>query len=130
MEAKQAKVQGFRELHVWQRGMALAKSVYLAVSALPSEERFGLSSQLKRCAVSIPSNIAEGSSKRSTREFIRFLNIAHGSLCELETQVQLAYELDLLQEATCRPLLAEAAEIGRMINGLINALEKKLNSEL
>lgn len=130
MEAKRKNVQSFRELLVWQRAMALAKAVYIVTRHLPKEELYGLSAQLKRCAVSIPSNIAEGSSKRSTREFIRFLNIAYGSLCELETQVQLSTELSLLTDAQTMPLLADASEIGRMMNGLISSLEKKLNSEL
>lgn len=110
--------------------MSLVKKIYMLVEDFPKSELYGLSSQVKRAAVSVPSNIAEGSSKRSTREFIRFLNIAHGSLAEMETQLQLAIDLAFCNPQNVSPLFTEAEEIGRMINGLINKLEEKLNSEL
>lgn len=110
--------------------MAFVKAIYEIISHFPKEELYGLSSQLKRSAISIPSNIAEGSSKRSTREFIRFLNISYGSLAEAETQLYLAIDLGFVSQEKVKPLFLEAEELGRMLNGLINSLESKLNSEL
>ena len=129
-EISSAVFKGFRDLKVWQRSRILVKSVYEITGQLPKEEVYGLTSQIRRCAVSIPSNIAEGSSKRSTREFIRFLNIAYGSLAELETQLLLASDLAYVTLDTVEPLFVEIDEIGRMTNGLISKLNEKLNSEL
>lgn len=98
--------------------MVLAEEVYKATYDFPAEERFGLCSQIRRAAVSIPSNLAEGSGRRKDGEFVRFVNIAYGSLLELETQLLLAERLQFLRRKEARKLLKETAEIGRMLNGL------------
>ena len=102
--------------------MDLAESVYLQTGEFPLEERYGLTSQLRRAAVSIPSNIAERQGRRSSDdEFVRFLQIALGSLCELETQLELALRLELLTQKQSEALRPAADEVGRIINGLIRS---------
>jgi len=108
--------------------MALTEAVYVATRHFPKEELFGLTSQLRRSAVSIPSNIAEGQGRESTRSFVLFLTQAQGSLYELETQVELARNLQILAQDEAQPLLAAASEIGRMLHGLLRALRKRTNT--
>jgi len=93
------KISGFRDLRVWQEGMTLAKEVYQLCSRLPKAEIYGLSSQMKRAAISIPSNIAEGHSRNHRTEYRQYIYIALGSLAELETQLNLARDLDMLETA-------------------------------
>lgn len=107
--------------------MDLAVAVYNATTRFPTEERFGLSQQVRRAAVSIPSNIAEGHSRRSTPDFRRFLNIAYGSRAEVETQILLAQRLGYLTESQRDDLTRLAEEIGRLINGLDKSLAEKLD---
>ena len=111
----------YRDLIAWQRAMSLAEAVYSATSALPPEEKFGLSSQMRRAAVSIPANIAEGQGRRTDGEFVNLLSVAHGSVRELETHVMLAERLHLLSGQTVKELLADAAEVGRLVRGLLNS---------
>jgi len=87
------RVKTFRDLLVWQKGMTLVTKVYLAAKELPREEMYGLTSQMRRCAISIPSNIAEGHSRTTRKEFLRFLEISLGSLFELQTQIEIARNL-------------------------------------
>jgi four helix bundle protein len=108
-----------KDLIVWQKSIALACKVYAATRTLPREERFGLSSQLRRAAVSIPSNIAEGSARRSRAEFMQFLHIARGSLSEIETQALIAADQGFLQSPS---LLEDISEVGRLLNGLLRSL--------
>lgn len=115
-------VRHFKDLIVWRKAMDLAKAVYEATSKFPSDERFGLVSQMRRCAVSIPSNIAEGQSRGSTGEFKHFLGIARGSLAELETQSDLSFELGLLVPENHTDLDLKLKEVGRILNGLINSI--------
>ena len=111
--------------------MALVTAIYQLSKDFPKEEQYALTTQLRRAAVSVPSNIAEGSSKRSVREFKRFLHIAHGSLAEVETQIQIAVNLTYIPFEKARALFDETVEIGKMINGLITKLEQKLkNTEI
>jgi len=105
--------------------MDLVVDTYKAVSAFPKEEICGLTSQIKRAVVSVPSNIAEGSSRRSKQEFMRFINIAKGSLAELETQFIAALRLNFIKEDILNTILSKSDEIGRMMQGLYNSLEKK-----
>lgn len=121
-------VQSYRDLEVWKKSVALVTDIYRITADFPKEEIYGLTSQIRRCAISIPSNIAEGRGKRSTRDFIRFLNISYGSLCELETQCIIAQNLSLLTPLSCEALLSSTSEIARMLNGLISSLEAKLLS--
>jgi|SRR6478736_837746 len=116
------KTQSYRDLLVWQKGIELAKLLYHMTAQLPADERFGLISQIRRAAVSVPSNIAEGQARRTTGEFIQFISHAEGSAAELDTQVHLAVELGLTTEAqtvACRDLIDE---IRRMLNGLRRSL--------
>ena len=113
------RTRHFRDLTVWQKAMALVKSVYAATEAMPQKEQFGLTSQMRRSAVSIPSNIAEGHGRTTDRSFAVFLGQARGSLYELQTQVQLAQELSFLPREVAQALLAQAEEVARLINGLM-----------
>jgi four helix bundle protein len=107
-------------LDVWNQAMELAKVIYKATKGFPSEERYGLTGQLRRCAVSIPSNIAEGACRGSRKDFLRFLMIARGSLGELETQCRLAADLGYLQDGN--PIYEKADRIFQMLCGLIRSL--------
>jgi four helix bundle protein len=109
--------QSYRELIAWQKGMLLAKSIYRLTVQFPNEEKFGLISQMRRAAVSVPSNLAEGQARRTTGEFVQFISHAEGSIAELDTQLTLAVELGFCSES-------EAVES----NGLIQELRKMLNA--
>ncbi len=109
---------GYRELKVWRLAMELAEDVYKLCAEFPRNEVYGLTSQLQRAAVSIPSNIAEGQARNSSKEFNHFLGIARGSLAELETQIMLAQRLDYLTAEKTNPALEKAEEIGKMLKGL------------
>jgi four helix bundle protein len=119
------KIKNYRDLQVWQKAMQFTKKVYITASNLPHDERYGLSSQMKRSAVSISANIAEGHSRNSTKDFIRFLNIAYGSLSETETHLILAKELNMASTTDLEELLIASEEIGRMLTGLKRSLEAK-----
>ena len=86
-------IRDYKDLHVWQKAMELAKQIYLLTSQFPSEEKFGLMSQMRRAAVSVPSNIAEGQARNTTGEYVQFLSHAEGSSAELDTQIRLCLEL-------------------------------------
>jgi four helix bundle protein len=120
-------VQHYRELIVWQKAMNLVEAVYRATNQFPKTEIYGLTSQIRRAAVSVPSNIAEGQGRNSTRDFLHFLSMAQGSLMEVETQVTIAKRLDYIQDQAESDLLGATAEVGRLLNGLCNSLNKKLN---
>lgn len=123
--SRESRVQSYRDLRVWQHARILVKEVYGAAKVLPKEEMFGLISQIKRAVISIPSNIAEGSSRRTTKEFIRYINIATGSLAELETQLLLAQDLEYLAAENVESLLQRTDDIGRMLQGLHDSLLQK-----
>ncbi len=112
------------DLKIWHKAIALAKSVYLIADGLPSEERFGLISQIKRCAVSIPSNIAEGAGRNSQKEFTHFLSIANGSAYELQTQLILIIELQLIPEEKIKPVLEKVSEIQKMSYGFQKSIKE------
>jgi carbamoyl-phosphate synthase large subunit len=114
----QAKPKHYKELLVWQKGMNLAKLVYKLTVRFPSEERYGLTSQLRRAAVSVPSNIAEGQARHGTKEFLLFLSHAEGSLAELETQLLLSVELGFAQQTEVEPYLREIDELQKMLVSL------------
>ena len=118
------KMPDFRDLKVWQRSMKLAEEVYAATGNFPKHEMFGLVAQLRRAAVSIPSNIAEGHGRCSDKSFALFLTQARGSLCELQTQIELSRNLRLLDAPRSEYLLSEAADVARMLHGLLRALRK------
>ena len=116
------KVTNYRELIAWQKAIELVTHVYDETKALPREEIYGLTSQMRRAAVSIPSNIAEGQGRHSTGEFRQFLGNAQGSLYELETQIIIARKLGYLSADSEKSLLTLAAEVGRILNGLDRSL--------
>ena len=116
-------VQSYQELIAWQKAIDLVVVIYEATRAFPREELFGLTSQLRRACLSIPSNIAEGQGRHSANEFVRFLHIAQGSLQEVETQLTIAKRLCYLNEEQHRVLLARCAEIARLLNGLIRSIQ-------
>lgn len=118
-------LNSYRDLILWQKSMDLAMSIYNATKALPPEEKYGLVSQMRRAAVSIPSNIAEGQSHGSTGEFVQFLGIAKGSLSELETQTELAVRLEWVDCGTADKLRSQQQEVGRLLNGLLTSLRAK-----
>ena len=121
----QAKPKHYKELLVWQKGMNLAKLVYKLTMRFAAEERFGLTSQMRRAAISVPSNIAEGQARRGTNEFLQFLGIAEGSLAELETQMILSVDLGLAAQADVEPSLKGIDELQKMLA----ALKRKLSSD-
>jgi four helix bundle protein len=116
-------VQSYRELFAWQKAMDFAAEVYRVTRRLPKEELYGVTSQLRRAAVSVPSNIAEGQGRQSTGEFRQFLGHARGSLLEAETQILLSERLEYLDHETTESLLKQSAEVGRILNGLLSSLK-------
>ena len=111
----------YRDRIAWQKAMDLVELVYRLTQDFPVDERFGLISQLRRCAVSVPSNVAEGQGRGGNGDFFRFLQIAHGSLRELETQIEISFRLSFIDSATTQQTQTLSAEVGRLINGLIRA---------
>lgn len=116
------KIQSYRDLKVWTMGMDLAVELYGMTSTFPPEERFGLTSQVRRAAVSVPSNIAEGHARGFSGDYVRFLRIGKGSLAEMETQTILAERLGYISSDRVNPFLEKTSELGRMMNGLIAKL--------
>jgi four helix bundle protein len=115
-------IQSFRDLDVWQQGMALVERCYRETKAFPLDERFGLTAQLRRAAVSAPSNIAEGASRLTTPAFVNHLSVARGSLSELETCVEIALRLEYVAPEKAKELLQLAGTVGRLLNGLLRSL--------
>ena len=119
------KVQSYKDLLVWQKAMLITKDVYLLVRNLPKEELYSLSDQIRRSAISIPSNIAEGQERNSTRDFVHFLNIAQGSRAELETQLLICSSIGYFDDNAIEHILNNLSELGKMTNSLINKLQNK-----
>ena len=113
----------YKELTVWKKSMELVKEIYTITKRLPKEETYGLSDQMRRAAVSIPSNIAEGNGRKTDTEYARFLNIARGSECELETQLYICTMLNYLTENETEKAFSLLAEIGKMLNKMLNNLK-------
>jgi four helix bundle protein len=112
------KPRGYRDLIVWQKGIALVKKVYEITATFPAEEKFGLMSQMRRASVSVPSNVAEGQARKSTREFVQFISNAEGSLAELDTQMVVAVELNFVKTSEAAAIAAQLDELRRMLNSL------------
>jgi four helix bundle protein len=119
-------IESYRDLKVWNLGMDIAVAVYQATRAYPREEQFGLTSQTRRAASSIPANIAEGYGRNSRASYVNFLRIAQGSLKELETHLLLARRVGLLSEEESVPLLTQSDELGRMLHSLIVRVKSSL----
>lgn len=115
-------MKGFRDLVVWQKSMSLVNRVYVETAMMPPQEKFGLTSQMRRAAVSVPSNIAEGYGRSTSREFLRFLRIANGSLSELETQVLLANSFGWLHQE----LMGDVSEVGKILQSTIKRIRENL----
>jgi len=115
-------VKNYRDLLVWQKAMELVTEIYHLTKSFPGEERYGLTSQLRRSSVSLPSNMAEGYGRNSTQDYIRFLRIANGSLFELQTQLDIARNLKFLSEDSFSLLFEQSREIERMLSSLIRKI--------
>ena len=115
---KDYKPKSYRDLIVWQKSVQLAKSVYEVTGKFPRQEQFGLVTQLRRAAVSVPSNIAEGQARRKTGEFIRFISYSEGSIAEIDTQLVLSINLGYCGASEVRDLFQSIAELRRMLSGL------------
>ena len=113
-----------QNLDAWKMSVELVLAVYKKSDRFPKEERFGLTSQIRRAAVSIPANIAEGAGRRSTKEFAHFLSNSQGSASELETELIIAHRLGYLDETTCAQLISELERSGRLITGLSRHLSR------
>ncbi|MEB1527898.1 four helix bundle protein [Xanthomonas sp. WHRI 7945] len=118
----------FRELDVWRLSIELAKAVYILTADFPKEERYGLTSQLQRAAVSVPSNIAEGNARASTRDYARFVSMARGSIAELQTQLTLAAELSLADAQAVDIIMDIAERVGKMLHKLHYSLNQRLET--
>ena len=116
------------KLGVWKRSLSLVTRIYEMTTGFPDKEKFGLVSQMRRAAVSIPSNIAEGAARNSRKEFVNFLHIAQGSIAELETQILISRNLEYVDQERVDPLLQEIEEISRMIIGLQRSLKQPHHS--
>ena len=121
-------VQNYRELIVWQKAMGLVKLVYGFTKKFPKEELFGLTLQIRKAVVSVPSNIAEGQGRSSTKDFLRHLAIAYGSLMETETQIIISEMQGYITVEQSSEGMLMSAEVGRLLNGLVNSLERKIVS--
>jgi four helix bundle protein len=118
-------LKNYKELQVWQKGYQLCLQIYKITKKFPKEEQYGLISQIRRAAVSVPSNIAEGYGRKTTPDYLRSLYIAYGSNCELETQIMLSRDLNYIFSNDSEKLLNEIREVERMLKALIKSLENK-----
>jgi four helix bundle protein len=121
-------LKSYKELQVWQKSYQLCLHIYKTTRTFPSDEKYGISSQLRRAAVSIPSNIAEGYGRKSIKEYLQFLYIAYGSLSELETQILLSGDLGYINKAVLEQTEKDTGDIERMLKALIKSLENKHSS--
>ena len=119
-------IQSYRDLRVWQDAMTLVTDIYELCKVFPADETYGLSQQLKRAAVSVPSNIAEGNRRNSTKDYIRFLRIALGSIGEVETQCEIAANVALVPRESILPILEKTDRLGRSLLSLQRALERNI----
>lgn len=118
-------LKNFKELKVWKKSYQLCLDIYKSTANFPNDEKFGLTSQIRRAAVSIPSNIAEGYGRKTTPDYIWFLYIAYGSNCELETQIMLSIDLQYTKSEKAKELIDKINEVERMLKALITSLENK-----
>ncbi len=119
-----AVIKSYRDLETWQKAIELVEEVYEETRSFPKEEVYGLVSQMRRAAVSVASNIAEGQGRDSTNEFLRHLSIAYGSLCELQTQMIISHKLNYLNQQTYERFEDASASVARLVNGLANSLRR------
>ena len=119
------KLKSYKELKVWQRSYQLCLEIYKITKGFPDEEKYGLTSQLRRAAVSVPSNVSEGYGRKTTPEYIQFLYIAYGSVCEIETQILLSGDLGYISNGRLEMLKEGIREVERMLKASIRSLENK-----
>jgi four helix bundle protein len=119
------KINSFRDLQVWQRGLEVVSAVYRLSASFPKAELYGLAGQVRRAAVSVPSNIAEGHTRASTREYLHHVSIALGSLAEVETQLEIACRLGYLGESELVKMLAEVTVLGKQLHALRDSLRNR-----
>ena len=119
-------IQSYKDLDIWKRSRAVVTEIYRTTNTFPKREMFGLTSQLRRASISVPSNIAEGAARLYTREYIRFLSNALGSIAELETQLLVAVDLGYTTGQHIRSMMQELDEIGKMTRRLVQRLEERL----
>lgn len=121
-------MQSYRELLVWQKSMDMAEACYQLTAEFPRDEMYGMTAQIRRAAVSVPANIAEGHGRENTGSFVQFLRVAQGSLKELETHLVLAARVRLVSAERTAPLLGECETTGKMLRSLIRSLQAKRNA--
>jgi four helix bundle protein len=119
-------INSFRDLRVWQSGMDLVIQMYRLTQSFPHEEQYGLTSQMRRAAVSVPSNIAEGHARESSKEYLNHLSIVQGSLAELQTQIEIAALLNFAEATAAQPVLELSISLSRQIFALRNAIARKI----
>ena len=124
-EGRSKKMKSYRDLIIWQKSMRLVTRIYLITKELPKNELYGLTSQIRRSSISLPSNIAEGYGRNSTNDYIRFLQIACGSLYEVQTQLEICRNLEYLSKDIFNKIYEQSREIERMLNSLIGKLKGK-----
>ena len=122
----QSEIRSHRDLIVWQRAMSMVTDVYRVTNVFPATEKFGLTSQLRRAAISVPSNIAEGYGRGTSQDYLRFLRIARGSLFEVDTQLLIATNLGFLNHDQYQQVENQLAETGRVLAGLIKSIESRI----
>lgn len=125
-DGRSGKVRTYRDLLVWQKSMDLVAWVYEVTNNFPRQEQYGLTVQIRRAAVSIPSNIAEGTARNSDGDFVRFLRIACGSLYEMNTQIEIALRLGFLKQAESDRLASLSREVEKMLSGLIGRIQRDI----
>ena len=118
-------LKNYKDLKVWQKSYQLCLDIYKITKSFPKEEKYGLTSQIRRASVSVPYNIAEGYGRKTTPEYIYFLYLAYGSNCELATQIQLSYDLDYVKSEHIKEIEGNIGEVERMLKALIKSLEIK-----
>lgn len=121
-------IKSYKDLIIWQKGIEIVDLVYVLTKSFPKEEVFSLTSQIKRCSVSIPSNIAEGWGRGSEKSFLNFLNIARGSLYELETQIEIATRQEYLDEEARNQIVLLLTEESKMLSSFMNKLKSRITS--
>ncbi|MDO9256272.1 MAG: four helix bundle protein [Bacteroidales bacterium] len=119
------KIESFKDLFVWQKGIELVNDIYKATKKFPKDELYCLTSQIRRAAISIPANIAEGWGRGTTKNYIQFLEISRGSLFELNTLIIISHNQEYIRKETCDEIENKLNEIGKMLNAMITKLESK-----
>ena len=124
-----SEINSYRDLDVWKQSRQLLKSVYQLSRSFPKEEQFGLTNQLRRAAISVPSNIAEGSGRNHSKDSIQFFFIARGSLYEIETQLIISFDLEYISDSHLKEVLEQVTRCKKLINGFINYFQKQTTNQ-